>query len=160
LAAGASDIDSFTVTSLDGTASKTVTVTITGVNDAASISGTTTGTATEDATAAVIGTLTVADADDGEAFAQASSRTTAKGSYSVDANGNWSYTVNNAAENHLAAGASDIDSFTVTSLDGTASKTVTVTITGVNDAASISGTTSGSVTEDVAPQNGALIYSG
>src|SRR6185437_5324925 len=78
-------------------------------------------------------------------------------SYTVDGAGHWSYTVNNAAEQHLAAGATDTDSFVVTSIDGTASQTVAITINGANDPASISGSSAGSLTEDdITPATGAL----
>src|SRR5262249_11444565 len=131
-----------------GTASQTVTIDIVGVNDAASISGKSTGTTNEDASTAVLGTLSVSDADDGEAHTLADSGTTAKGSWTVGANGHWSYLVNNAAENHRPAGVHDPDPFTVPSRAGTASQTVTIDIVGVNDAASISGTSTGSTSED------------
>jgi VCBS repeat-containing protein len=156
----ASTTDSFVVTSQDGTATQTVTVAINGVNDDASISGAAAGSLTEDSVAAATGTLTVSDVDDGEAHSQASSGTTALGSYSVDADGHWSYAVNNAAVQHLTGTASTTDSFVVTSQDGTATQTVTVTINGVNDAASISGTAAGSLTEDsVAAATGTLAVS-
>ena len=150
LGASQSATDSFTVTSADGTASETVTVTINGVNDAASISGAITGSVTEDATLVANGKLTVSDADDGEAQATAASGAGANalGSYSVDADGNWSYSADSAKAQHLGANATATDSFVVTSADGSASQTVTVTIHGANDAASISGTASGDVTED------------
>jgi VCBS repeat-containing protein len=130
--------------------SSTVDVTITGVNDTASIAGDTTGSRTEDDVTAATGTLVVSDVDDGEAHAAAAggSGDNSLGSYTVDADGNWSYTVNNAAVQHLTGTASTTDTFTVMSQDGTASQLVTITINGVNDTASIAGTSSGSVTED------------
>src|SRR5207237_5746577 len=59
------------------------------------------------------------------------------------------YTVNddNSAVQALNVGDKLTDSFTVTTIDGTP-QMVTVTINGTNDAAVISGTTTGSVTED------------
>ncbi len=61
----------------------------------------------------------------------------------------WTYTAanNQAAIQALGAGDTLTDTFTVTSLDGT-THIVTVTITGVNDAAVIGGDAAGSVTED------------
>src|SRR6185369_16069854 len=86
---------------------------------------------------------------DGEDHAQAVAATaTAKGTYSVDANGTWHYALNNGAAQHLGAGVHDSDSFVVTSADGTATKTVNIDIVGVNDTASISGDDAGGVTED------------
>jgi VCBS repeat-containing protein len=128
--------------------SSTVDVTITGTNDAAAISGVASGDVTEDGPLSASGTLMVSDVDDGEAHAQAASGSTALGGYSVDADGNWSYLVNNAAVQHLGGSATDSDSFTVSSLDGTASQLVTLTIHGVNDAATIMGNAKGKVTED------------
>src|SRR5207253_1646550 len=134
-----------------------VNIDITGVNDAASISGATSGSRTEDDTAPAAGTLTVVDPDDGQSHTQAASGTTAKGSWAVDTDGHWGYTVNTAAENHLAARLHDSHSFVVTSPARPASDTVNIDITGVNDAASISGATSGSRTEDdTAPAAGTL----
>ncbi|RZM86065.1 hypothetical protein CWO91_42760, partial [Bradyrhizobium genosp. SA-3] len=63
----------------------------------------------------------------------------------IDANGAWSY-IGNGAHNELTSGQQVQDQFTVTSQDGTASGTVTVTITGTNDAATVSSD-SKSVTE-------------
>src|SRR5207344_2221911 len=67
------------------------------------------------------------------------------GDFSIDANGVWSYT-GNGAHNELTAGQQVSDQFTVTSQDGTASGTVTITITGTNDVATVSSD-SKSVTE-------------
>ena len=54
------------------------------------------------------------------------------------------------------------DTLTVTSVDGTASQLIDVTVTGTNDLASITGTATGSVKEDTAGQtsvNGSLTVS-
>ena len=60
----------------------------------------------------------------------------------------WTYTLNddNSAVQALDAGKTLTDTFTVTTIDGT-SQVVTVTITGSNDAAIISGTTTGTAIE-------------
>ena len=60
----------------------------------------------------------------------------------------WTYTLNNtnSAVQALNAGNTLTDSFTVTTVDGTA-QVVTITISGSNDAAIISGTATGSVIE-------------
>ena len=60
----------------------------------------------------------------------------------------WTYTLDNsnAAVQALNAGGTLTDSFTVTTIDGT-SQVVTITITGANDAAVISGDIIGTVTE-------------
>src|SRR5204863_114474 len=59
------------------------------------------------------------------------------GDFSVDANGAWTY-VGNGAHDELTAGQTVSDHFTVVSQDSSASGTVTVTITGTNDAATVS----------------------
>ena len=162
LAAGATATDSFTVSSLDGTASQLVSVTINGANDPAAISGTAAASLGEDDTAPATGTLSVSDVDDGQAHTKVASGagTAGLGSFSVDADGHWSYTLNNAAVQHLAAGATATDSFTVSSLDGTASQLVSVTINGANDPAAITGTAAASLGEDdTAPATGTLSVS-
>ncbi|MCK1735287.1 VCBS domain-containing protein, partial [Bradyrhizobium sp. 138] len=148
LTAGQQVQDQFTVTSQDGTASGIVTVTITGSNDAATVSSEAKSVTEGNAAAALntSGQLTITDPDTGQAHVVAQSN--AHGSYgdfSIDANGAWSYT-GNGAHNELTAGQQVQDQFTVTSQDGTATGTVTVTITGSNDAATVSSD-SKSVTE-------------
>ncbi|RXG83669.1 beta strand repeat-containing protein, partial [Bradyrhizobium vignae] len=148
LTAGQQVQDQFTVTSQDGTASGTVTVTITGTNDAATVSSDA-KSVTEGNTAAALnasGQLTIVDPDTGEAHVVAQSNVHGTyGDFTIDANGAWSY-IGNGAHNELTAGQQVQDQFTVTSQDGTASGTVTVTITGTNDAATVSSD-SKSVTE-------------
>src|SRR5258708_511351 len=77
---------------------------IPGVNDAAAIDGKVVGNIVEDNALTTSGTLTVSDVDDGEAHAVAASGTTSWGSYSVNADGNWSYTVDNDAIQSLNSG--------------------------------------------------------
>src|SRR5207245_3498815 len=79
----------------------------------------------------------------------------ANGSFSIAANGTWTYVANSAFDN-LNVGQSVSDSFTVASADGTTS-TVQVTINGTNDAAVLSSATV-SLTETDAPltANGTL----
>jgi VCBS repeat-containing protein len=144
--------DSFTVHSADGTA-QTVNITITGTNDAAIIAGDTGGTVDEDAASDTTGgTLTAADVDNEDNVFIADSGTTAHGSYTIDAEGNWTYTLDNGDADVDALNDSDTlpDSFVVHSVDGTA-QTVSITITGTNDAAVIAGDTSGTVDEDAVP---------
>ena len=78
------------------------------------------------------------------------------GTFTLDASGNWTYTADDSqtAIQQLGAGQSITDSFTAVSSDGTASQLVTVTIHGTNDVPVITGTSTGSVTEDVAPVGG------
>ena len=61
--------------------------------------------------------------------------------------GSYVYTVNNDAVQYLGQGETKVDTFTVTSFDGT-TKQVGFTIHGANDAATIGDPTVASVTED------------
>ena len=154
--------ESFTVMVSDGTlsANQTFTITINGANDAAIISGTTTGSVIEaggvanatPGTPTTTGTLTDTDVDNTpNTFTAVSSPTASAGGYgtfTMTAAGVWTYTLNDAnrAVQALNVGGTLTDTFTVTTVDGTA-QVVTVTITGTGDAAIISGTTTGSVIE-------------
>ncbi|MFS2155213.1 VCBS domain-containing protein [Rhizobium sp. Rhizsp42] len=154
--------DTLTVTSFDGTAEQIIDVTITGKNDVASISGTATGSVTEDGGTQQLtasGNLTVKDVDTGEAHFQAP--TSLSGTYGTFAfnagTGVWTYALNNTAENvqALKAGETVFDTLKVKSLDGTAEQEIKVTINGTNDPAAITGTATGTVTEDGAIQSAA-----
>jgi VCBS repeat-containing protein len=153
----------FTITVSDGTlsASQVFTITIDGANDAAFISGTTSGAVVEagavanavPGTPTATGTLTDTDVDDpANTFTAINSPTTSDkgyGTYTMTAAGVWTYTLNNTnpAVQGLNANSTPLtDTFTVTTVDGTPQQ-VTVTITGSNDAAVISGKTTGSVIE-------------
>lgn len=153
----------FTITVSDGTlsANQPFTIAINGTNDAAVISGVTNGTAIEAGGGAntaqgalsATGTLTSTDVDDTpNTFAAISTPTESArgfGTFTMTTAGVWTYTVNDASSAVQALNVGDrlIDSFTVTTIDGTP-QVVSVTINGANDAAVISGTTTGSVTED------------
>ncbi|WP_435301730.1 VCBS domain-containing protein, partial [Aeromonas bestiarum] len=62
----------------------------------------------------------------------------------------WTYNVANGDVQYLGQGETKVETFVVKSLDGT-EHTVTITITGVNDSAVISGADTGAVTEDASP---------
>ena len=79
----------------DGT-SQVVSLTITGTNDAAVIGGVTSGNVVEDVTLTASGAPTVSDTDSGEASFQSAAAATTYGSYTVNAAGNWVFTLNNA----------------------------------------------------------------
>lgn len=155
LAEGETVTEKFVVTSKDGSASKTVVVTVTGTNDVASIKGDTRATLTEDSRHTTArGELEVKDADQGQSSVQAvASQAGTYGSFSIDNKGHWTYVMDNsrAAMQALAQGEKGTDSFVVWSKDGSASQTVTVTLKGVNDEATITGQDTGSVSEDAAP---------
>ncbi|MBM6584378.1 VCBS domain-containing protein, partial [Microvirga sp. BT689] len=147
LAAGQTVSDTLTVTSHDGTASHAIAVTLTGANDAAVISGTSTGAVSEDGSQSTGGVLAVADVDAGESTFKAVAAADlqqAYGSFSFDAGtGAWGFVLDNAAAQVLKAGEEVAQTLTVESLDGTARQTVTVTITGTNDAPVVSGAVDG-----------------
>jgi VCBS repeat-containing protein len=153
LIAGETLIETITVSSVDATTHQ-VTITINGADDAAVIGGVDTGAVTEDGGASEIatGTLTVTDPDAGQASFIATTVTATYGSLTIDAAGNWTYTLDNAnpAVQALPEGANLQDQATVTSVDGT-THVVTLTITGTNDVPVVTGNTTGSVTEDADP---------
>ena len=152
LTAGQVVHDTLSVASLDGTASRLIDVTVTGANDIAAIAGTSTGTVTEDGTLTAGNTLTITDADTGQSsFQTPASLAGTFGTFAFNAaTGQWGYTLANAQANVQALTAGQVvhDTLSVTSLDGTASRLIDVTVTGVNDVASIAGTSTGAVTED------------
>ncbi|SDE38216.1 VCBS repeat-containing protein [Variovorax sp. CF079] len=168
LGAGQSISDSFTAMSSDGTASQVVTVTIAGTNDVPVIGGVASAAVSEDNSTpnlSTSGVLTIADVDQGQSSFATQAGTAGSngyGSFSLLADGSWSYTANNSqsAIQQLGAGQSISDSFTAVSFDGTASQVVTVTITGTNDVPVIGGVVSGAVQEDVGVIGSNLATSG
>ena len=151
LGAGKTLTDHFTVSSLDGSATKTVTITIHGVNDVPSFSGDTNGAVTEDTATSVTGTLTVSDVDAGESGTHSATGVAATyGHWTVDTAGHWKYTLDNANPTVQALRADQTlsDSFTIVSKDGSTSQPITITIQGTNDVATLGGGTTASVTED------------
>ena len=151
--------DRFTVTTIDGT-TQLVTVTINGANDAAVISGDITGNVLEAGGVAngahgvsiATGHLNATDVDnpDNEWDPVGSSlrANSGFGTYTLTAAGVWAYTLDdsNAAVQALNVGGTLTDTFTAVTVDGTA-QLVTITIHGANDAADITGTATGVVTE-------------
>jgi VCBS repeat-containing protein len=135
---GDSVTETFPVTSIDGTASS-VTVTINGTNDAAVISSEQTSMASEDGVLIARGQVTSSDVDNADNTFNASTVTVDNGTFSMDAGGVWSFVASSAVD-ALNVGESIVETFNVTSVDGTAS-TVNVTITGTNDAAVVSSET-------------------
>ncbi|WP_294193296.1 VCBS domain-containing protein, partial [uncultured Sphingomonas sp.] len=126
-------------------------INVTGANDDATIGGTLTGSVTEDvnvtpatddapATLTTSGTVTVSDVDTDQATIQPQTGTFGDyGIFTIDAAGNWTYSVNNDEVQFLGAGETLTDSFIVTSADGTGSNIVSVTINGTNDTPVLTG---------------------
>jgi VCBS repeat-containing protein len=131
-------VANYTVTDEHGaTGTSSLTIQVTGVNDPASISGGATGAVAEDGTQAAGGTLAVSDVDDGEAGFQPVSADDLAGDYGdfTFDGGAWTYTLRNGDANVQALNTGDTvsDTLLVTSLDGTASETINVSIAGVDE---------------------------
>ena len=166
LGAGEKLADTFTYTVSDGhggTASNTLTVTINGTNDAPSVAAAA-DSVKEDAkltTSGILPAPTDPDAHDTPVFAPKTAEAGLYGSLTLNADGSYTYTLNNAlpAVQTLGVGETLTDTFTYTVSDGhggTASNTLTLTINGTNDTPSV-GPTFGFVTEDtLTVLNGAL----
>lgn len=130
----------YEVTDADGDRDvATVTLTITGMNDAAIIGQPTVCVVTEDKAVvngllSASGVVTISDADRGEGSfrTDVSGANDNLGTLTLNADGRYIYSVDNAKVQYLGVGETKVDTFTVTALDGT-SKTVAFTINGAND---------------------------
>ncbi len=145
--------DILTVSSNDGT-THDVTITIVGVsndsivtNQAAIISGVDTGNVTEDNDPdgnnllEIANTLNITDSDSGEAAFIAKTHTGKYGHLVIATTGKWSYAADNNQSNIQNLTSSDQlnDSLIVSSVDGT-THTVVITISGVDEPATIETT--------------------
>ncbi|MEZ9832764.1 VCBS domain-containing protein [Vibrio breoganii] len=148
LGQGKTATDTITVQSEDGTTHK-VTITVNGTNDKAVIAGTDSGVVTEESQLQTSGTLTVTDVDTGEAHFSNTDIKGSLGTLHLTDSGAWTYDLDNSnpAVQALAKGQHAKDIITVHSTDGTPHQ-VAITVNGANDAAQITGTTTGAVTED------------
>ncbi|MFA0254623.1 VCBS domain-containing protein [Vibrio breoganii] len=148
LGQGKTATDTITVQSADGTTHK-VTITVNGTNDKAVIAGTDSGVVTEESQLQTSGTLTVTDVDTGEAHFSNTDIKGSLGTLHLTDSGAWTYDLDNSnpAVQALAKGQHAKDIITVHSTDGTPHQ-VAITVNGANDAAQITGTTTGAVTED------------
>ena len=157
LGAGETATDTFTYTVSDGhggTASNTLTVTISGTNDAPTVAAAA-ASVTEDTQISASGTLPQPqdpDLHDTVAFTPKAGEAGTYGSLTLNADGSYTYTLNNTSPlvQGLGAGETVADTFTYTASDGhggMASNTLTVTISGTNDAPTVAAATA-SVAED------------
>ena len=164
-------VQTYTVEIADGhggIATQSVTITINGTNDAAVITGEATGTVVEDGgvnngtpgTPTDIGDLNSTDVDDDpadswEVISFPTASTNGYGTFTIDAAGVWTYTLdnNNTAVQALNVGQTLTDTFTVATVDGT-EQVVSITITGANDAAVITGPVTGTAVEAGGVANG------
>src|SRR5919206_107246 len=138
---------------------QTLTVTMHGTDDATVITGTSTAELTETNVAqSTGGTLTATDPDSSNAFVTQTNvnGSNGYGQFSIDVNGNWTYTMN-TAHNEFVAGQDYTDSITVATVDGTM-QTLTVTMHGTDDATVITGTSTAELTEtNVAQSTGGTL---
>ncbi|MEG3063389.1 MAG: VCBS domain-containing protein, partial [Comamonas sp.] len=155
LKAGESLVETYTVTSKDGSASTTIKITINGTNDVPTL-GSGTGSVTEDLNVVdgklvASGTVSISDADTGESSfkegAVFNGSGTALGTLVFNTNGSYSYSVDNSKVQYLKAGESLVETYTVTSKDGSASTTIKITINGTNEAPVVQAV-SGTAPED------------
>ena len=124
-----------TVQLTDGSTT-TVTISVTGTNDAAVITGTAGGTVTEDATLVASGSLAAADIDSPATFTPQSASLT-YGDVSINAAGQWIYTLRNGDANVQALTSSQhpVETVLVATADGTTQQ-ITITVNGANEAPS------------------------
>ena len=174
LAAGQTLLQRYIVTIADGnggTTQQLVNITITGSNDAPTItSAVSNGAVVEDGMVSVDGAVAFADVDlrDGHTVAGTADNAGYLGTFTTsltddgagDGAGSvsWSFAVDNAAIQYLAAGETLTQTYTITVNDGnggTVSQPVTVTITGTNDAPVVQDV-SAAATEDGAPVTAAF----
>ncbi|ANN76578.1 hypothetical protein BAU07_05110 [Bordetella flabilis] len=155
LKAGERIIETYTITSQDGTATSTITIAINGTEDGATITphspDSDTGQVVEDVAYTTGGRLDVQDPDPGQSQLVAQPNTPGQhGTFTIDANGNWTYDLNNSDPlvQQLSKGETLVEKFTVSSVDGSARHEVTVTIVGTNDIPTISGVSTGATAED------------
>uniref|UniRef100_UPI000AEE747A VCBS domain-containing protein n=1 Tax=Aliivibrio logei TaxID=688 RepID=UPI000AEE747A len=148
LGKGATATDTITVHSADGTPHQ-VTITVNGTNDKAVIGGSNTSAVTEETQLHTSGTLTVTDVDTGEAHFSNTNIVGTLGTLHLTNNGNWTYDLDNTnpTVQALGKGATATDTITVHSVDSTPHQ-ITITVNGTNDAAVISGSNTGAVTEE------------
>jgi VCBS repeat-containing protein len=129
--------DILTVTTADGT-THDINITINGAEDAPVITGITSGTVAWDGTITAKGFLAISDVDTNDnpmGFPNQESNLGDNGYGSfVLTEGSWTYTLNNAAVQHLGPGQSVTDTITYTAMDGVSSITVTITINGAEEA--------------------------
>ncbi|HHQ4705553.1 TPA: VCBS domain-containing protein, partial [Aeromonas hydrophila] len=152
LKAGDTLTDSFTVHSADGTA-HTVTVTIAGSNDAPVLTAQTQAV-TEDGTL-LTGQMVVTDVDAGDALTF--SLANAVDGFTLNADGSYSFDPSHASYQQLALGQTQdlIIPITVTDSAGaTSTQNLTITVTGSNDGAVITGHDFRELQEDVSVQPG------
>jgi VCBS repeat-containing protein len=157
LAAGQTQTITVSYGVTDGTATtpQTVSWTITGANDAPVVSAALTGAAAEGAAASTVNALAGAsDVDDGATLSVTNVPATLPAGVTYDA-ATHSFTLDgaNPAYNHLAAGQTEIVTVSFGVSDGavTTPQTLTWTVTGANDAPTVTAALTGAAVEGAAP---------
>ncbi|MGI9897772.1 VCBS domain-containing protein, partial [Vibrio natriegens] len=150
--------ETFLVTATDSSGvpvEQTVTISVHGTNESATVSGIFTGSVTEDLVSPsghleTQGQLSVIDPDSGENAFAPEILTGKYGQIDIDAHGHWVYTAdnNNATIQSLKGGEQLKEVLYVHTIDGT-SQAISITVSGTNDKAVISGVTTGTLKEDV-----------
>ncbi|AEX25286.1 VCBS domain-containing protein [Vibrio sp. EJY3] len=150
--------ETFLVTATDSSGvpvEQTVTISVHGTNQSATVSGIFTGSVTEDLVSPsghleAQGQLSVIDPDSGENAFTPEILTGKYGQIDIDAHGHWVYTAdnNNATIQSLKGGEQLKEVLYVHTIDGT-SQAISITVSGTNDKAVISGVTTGTLKEDV-----------
>ncbi len=130
-----------TVTDDSATASDTAvaTVAVEVVTTPVNIGGELTGNVTEDATGNIVtGMATIDTALTNKDFVPQTDVAGTYGTFSISANGNWTYTLNNSLTQALAEGDAPTDTFVVMAeVRPSVTRDVTITVTGANDAPTV-----------------------
>ncbi|HQX05528.1 MAG TPA: Ig-like domain-containing protein, partial [Zoogloea sp.] len=147
------DVFSYQLSDGSLTAVANLSITVTGANDAAVITGLASGTVKEDTAGQLTatGTLAATDVDSPATFNPASAAGT-YGSFSIAANGTWTYTLSNAAANvqALREGDTRTETFTVTTADGTP-RSIIVTVLGTNEIPTVANVLASGAEDPAAP---------
>ena len=144
----------FTVTGADGTSTTTVTITINGADDVPTLA-LSAGTVTEDADVddsgnlVATGTVPISGGDTGEDKVTAETLTGSYGNLKVSSDGSWTYTADNSQKDiqQLPDSATLSESFVVTSSDTVTTGSVRIRINGADDAQTVTGTMTATLTE-------------
>ncbi|MDR2839303.1 MAG: VCBS domain-containing protein [Azonexus sp.] len=143
---GQTDTFTFVITDADGD-TQTATLTV-NMNQLATFGGKSTGSVTEDSgDYTATGKVDVTDSDSSTDITPQTNEAGTYGSFSIDKDGKWTYTADNALLQPLSVTAETTEIFTIQSADGTRHDIV-ITLNGVNDAPAFDGDLTGSVTED------------
>ncbi|MDD4701424.1 MAG: VCBS domain-containing protein, partial [Desulfovibrio sp.] len=152
----------FTVMDQHGlTASNILTITINGTNDAPQVSAATTSIYEDSVSAnGILPAASDVDAGDSTQYVPQTNAPGLYGVFTLQANGTYTYSLNNAlpAVQQLGVGAQLNETFTYTVTDqhgATATNTLTVTIRGTNDAPQVSAAAA-AINEDQASVSGSL----